>query len=123
MMRGLTLHRRRVAHGSVSISMRPSLTPPAMAQNGKVVIDPSLFDLNRVDIRCAVHKVRSTVPAPCGGTVKLVTNQPDLQHFSVDAQGAFLGHTDAAAASTHSENAMINLPLAQGISRAAHRRH
>src|SRR5258707_15349228 len=27
-----------------------ALTPPAMAQNGKVVIDPSLYDLNRVEI-------------------------------------------------------------------------
>src|SRR3569833_3168659 len=27
-----------------------ALTPPAMAQNGKVVIDPNLFDLNRVEI-------------------------------------------------------------------------
>src|SRR6202790_4863307 len=27
-----------------------ALTPPAMAQNGKVVIDPSLFDLNRVEV-------------------------------------------------------------------------
>jgi len=27
-----------------------ALTPPAMAQNGKVIVDPSLFDLNRVEI-------------------------------------------------------------------------
>src|SRR5438270_9678362 len=27
-----------------------ALTPPAMAQNGKVVIDPNLFDLKRVEI-------------------------------------------------------------------------
>ena len=26
------------------------LTPPAMAQNGKVVIDPDLFDLNRLEV-------------------------------------------------------------------------
>src|ERR1017187_7788535 len=27
-----------------------ALTPPGMAQNGKVVVDPSLYDLNRVEI-------------------------------------------------------------------------
>jgi outer membrane receptor protein involved in Fe transport len=27
-----------------------ALTPPAMAQNGKVVVDPDLYDLNRVEI-------------------------------------------------------------------------
>jgi len=27
-----------------------ALTPPAMSQNGKVVIDPNLFDLNRIEI-------------------------------------------------------------------------
>jgi iron complex outermembrane recepter protein len=89
-----------------------SLTPPAMAQNGKVVIDPSLFDLNRVEI---LRGPQGTLygAGSMGGTVKLVTNQPDLQHFDVNAQGAF-SNTDGGGFN-HTENAMLNLPLAQGI--------
>jgi iron complex outermembrane receptor protein len=89
-----------------------SLTPPAMAQNGKVVIDPSLFDLNRVEI---LRGPQGTLygAGSMGGTVKLVTNQPDLQHFDVNAQGVF-SDTDGGGFN-HTENAMVNLPLAQGI--------
>jgi iron complex outermembrane recepter protein len=89
-----------------------SLTPPAMAQNGKVVIDPSLFDLNRVEI---LRGPQGTLygAGSMGGTVKLVTNQPDLQHFDVNAQGVF-SDTDGGGFN-HTENAMVNLPLAPGI--------
>jgi iron complex outermembrane recepter protein len=89
-----------------------ALTPPAMAQNGKVVIDPSLFDLNRVEI---LRGPQGTLygAGSMGGTVKLVTNQPDLQHFDVNAQGTF-SDTDGGGFN-HTENAMLNLPLAQGI--------
>jgi iron complex outermembrane receptor protein len=89
-----------------------ALTPPAMAQNGKVVIDPGLFDLNRVEI---LRGPQGTLygAGSMGGTVKLVTNQPDLQHFGVNAQGTF-SDTDGGGFN-HTENAMLNLPLAQGI--------
>ena len=89
-----------------------ALTPPAMAQNGKVVIDPGLFDLNRVEI---LRGPQGTLygAGSMGGTVKLVTNQPDLQRFGVDAQGAF-SDTDGGGFN-HTENAMLNLPLVQGI--------
>jgi outer membrane receptor protein involved in Fe transport len=89
-----------------------SLTPPAMAQNGKVVIDPSLFDLNRVEI---LRGPQGTLygAGSMGGTVKLVTNQPDLQRFDVNAQGTF-SETDGGGFN-HTENAMLNLPLAPGI--------
>ena len=89
-----------------------ALTPPAMAQNGKVVIDPGLFDLNRVEI---LRGPQGTLygAGSMGGTVKLVTNQPDLQHFGVNAHGAFSG-TDGGGFN-HTENAMLNLPLVQGI--------
>ena len=89
-----------------------ALTPPAMAQNGHVVIDPSLFDLNRVEI---LRGPQGTLygAGSMGGTIKLVTNQPDLQHFDVNAQGIF-SDTDGGGFN-HTENAMLNLPLAQGI--------
>src|SRR6185437_3916351 len=69
-----------------------ALTPPAMAQNGKVVIDPNLFDLNRIEI---LRGPQGTLygAGSMGGTIKLVTNQPDLQRFGVNAQ-AVLSDTD-----------------------------
>ncbi|HWW80079.1 MAG TPA: TonB-dependent receptor [Steroidobacteraceae bacterium] len=89
-----------------------ALTPPAMAQNGKVVIDPGLFDLNRIEI---LRGPQGTLygAGSMGGTIKLVTNQPDLQHFGVNARGAF-SDTDGGGFN-HTENAMLNLPLVQGI--------
>jgi iron complex outermembrane recepter protein len=89
-----------------------ALTPPAMAQNGKVVIDPNLFDLNRVEI---LRGPQGTLygAGSMGGTIKLVTNQPDLQHFGVNGE-AILSDTDGGGFN-HTENAMVNLPLAPGI--------
>src|SRR5581483_7218552 len=53
-----------------------ALTPPAMAQNGKVVIDPDLFDLNRIEI---LRGPQGTLygAGSMGGTIKLLTNAPD----------------------------------------------
>ncbi|HVW68568.1 MAG TPA: TonB-dependent receptor [Steroidobacteraceae bacterium] len=89
-----------------------SLTPPAMAQNGKVVIDPTLFDLNRVEI---LRGPQGTLygAGSMGGTIKLVTNQPDLKQFGVNAEGIFSG--TAGGGFNHTENAMLNLPLAQDM--------
>jgi len=51
-----------------------------MAQNGKTVIDPSLFDLNRVEV---LRGPQGTLygAGSMGGTIKLVTNQPDPRAF------------------------------------------
>jgi outer membrane receptor protein involved in Fe transport len=84
------------------------LSPPASAQNGKVVIDPSLYDLNRVEV---LRGPQGTLygAGSMGGTVKLVTNQPDLTKFDGSAQG-ILSHTDGGGFN-HGENAMLNVPL------------
>jgi iron complex outermembrane recepter protein len=89
-----------------------ALTPPAMAQNGKVVIDPTLFDLNRVEI---LRGPQGTLygAGSMGGTVKLVTNKPDLQRFGVNAEGILSGTEGGGF--NHTENAMVNLPLVQDI--------
>src|ERR1700734_1158359 len=81
-----------------------ALTPPAMAQNGKVVVDPNLFDLNRVEI---LRGPQGTLygSGSMGGTIKLVTNQPDLQNFGVNAEGIFSG-TDGGGFN-HTEKAML----------------
>ena len=62
------------------------MTSPAQAQNGKVVIDPSLYDLNRAEM---LRGPQGTLygAGSMGGTVKLVTNQPDTQAFHASGEG------------------------------------
>jgi outer membrane receptor protein involved in Fe transport len=88
------------------------LTAPAMAQNGKVVIDPSLYDLARVEI---LRGPQGTLygAGSMGGTIKLVTNQPDLNNFQVSAESVDSG-TDGGGFN-HTENAMLNAPIAPGV--------
>jgi outer membrane receptor protein involved in Fe transport len=87
------------------------LTPPAMAQNGKVVIDPSLYDLARVEI---LRGPQGTLygAGSMGGTIKLVTNQPDLNHFQASAESIDSG-TDGGGFN-HTENVMLNAPILPG---------
>ena len=89
-----------------------SLTPPAMAQNGKVVVDPNLFDLNRVEI---LRGPQGTLygAGSMGGTIKLVTNQPDPQRFSADLEG--IGSGTDGGGFNHTENAMLNVPIVQDV--------
>jgi outer membrane receptor protein involved in Fe transport len=84
------------------------LSPPAAALNGKVVIDPDLFDLNRVEV---LRGPQGTLygSGSMGGTVKLVTNAPKLDAFEGAVQ---------ATAATMSEGGfnrggslMVNVPL------------
>ena len=72
------------------------LTPPAAALNGKVVIDPDLFDLNRVEV---LRGPQGTLygSGSMGGTVKLVTNAPKLK--SSRARSRASARARAAAAS------------------------
>jgi outer membrane receptor protein involved in Fe transport len=89
-----------------------ALTPPGMAQNGKVVIDPDLYDINRVEI---LRGPQGTLygAGSMGGTIKLVTNQPDVQHFSGSVEGIASGTEGGGF--NHTENAMINVPIVQDI--------
>src|SRR5579871_4353448 len=65
------------------------LTAPAAALVGKVVIDPDLYDLNRVEV---LRGPQGTLygSGSMGGTMKLVTNDPVLNRFegSVNAFGS-----------------------------------
>jgi outer membrane receptor protein involved in Fe transport len=89
------------------------LTPAAMAQNGKTVIDPSLFDLNRVEV---LRGPQGTLygAGSMGGTIKLVTNQPDPKAFaaSVEVIGS---DTTGGGGFNHTENVMVNIPLMQDV--------
>jgi iron complex outermembrane receptor protein len=66
------------------------LTGPASAQNGHVVIDPDLYDLNRVEI---LRGPQGTLfgSGSMGGTVRLITNQPNLSQFQSTAQSVLSG--------------------------------
>jgi iron complex outermembrane recepter protein len=90
-----------------------SLTPPAMAQNGKVVIDPALFDLNRIEI---LRGPQGTLygSGSMGGTIKLVTNQPDTKNFSASVEGIGSG-TYNGGGFNHTENGMINIPIVDNL--------
>jgi iron complex outermembrane receptor protein len=88
------------------------LTSPAAAQNGKVVIDPSLYDLDRVEV---LRGPQGTLYGSSseGGTIRLITNQPKLNEFEGSGQSTLSG-TDGGGFN-HAENGMLNLPLINDV--------
>jgi iron complex outermembrane receptor protein len=84
------------------------MTAPSGAQNGHVVIDPDLYDLNRVEV---LRGPQGTLygSGSMGGTIKLVTNQPNLREFGASAQVDASGTHDGGF--NRGVNAMINIPL------------
>jgi outer membrane receptor protein involved in Fe transport len=62
------------------------LSPPALAQVGKVVIDPDLYDVSRVEV---LRGPQGTLygSGSMGGTIKIVTNQPKLNTWEGSFQG------------------------------------
>ena len=84
------------------------LAGPASAQNGHVVIDPDLYDLNRIEV---LRGPQGTLfgSGSMGGTVRLITNQPKLSQFQSTAQSVLSG-TDGGGFN-HKDNLMVNLPL------------
>ncbi len=84
------------------------LTPPAASLNGKVVIDPDLFDLNRVEV---LRGPQGTLygSGSMGGTIRLVTNQPNLELYE--------GNIDTTLSQTYNGGTnptgkfMVNFPI------------
>lgn len=87
------------------------LTAPASSNNGKVVIDPNLFDLNRIEV---LRGPQGTLygSGSMGGTIKLVPNAPDVTRVASAAELIF-GGTDGGGFN-RGENAMVNLPFGGG---------
>jgi iron complex outermembrane recepter protein len=87
------------------------LTAPASTNEGKVVIDPNLYDLNRVEV---LRGPQGTLygSGSMGGTIKLVPNPPNPAAFQASAQAIF-SDTDGGGFN-HGENAMVNLPFGTG---------
>src|SRR6202167_5701213 len=88
------------------------LTAPAQAAPGKVVGDPELYDLNRVEV---LRGPQGTLygAGSLGGTITLVTNAPQLNTFAVSAQSKESG-TDGGGFN-YGGSAMINLPITQDV--------
>jgi outer membrane receptor protein involved in Fe transport len=84
------------------------LSPPALSQSGKVVIDPNLYDTNRVEV---LRGPQGTLygSSSMGGTVRVITNQPKLNTFEGAAMG-MVSDTEGGGWN-YSANAMFNFPL------------
>ena len=84
------------------------LSPPALSQSGKVVIDPNLYDLERVEV---LRGPQGTLygSGSMGGTIKIITNQPKLGVFEGSVQGTG-SYTDGGSGN-YGGNLMLNFPL------------
>ena len=62
------------------------LSPPAVSQSGKVVIDPDLYDVQRVEV---LRGPQGTLygSGSMGGTIRVLTNEPKLGTLEGSAQG------------------------------------
>src|SRR3984885_8791399 len=84
------------------------LTAAAATNEGKIVISPDLYDLNRVEV---LRGPQGTLygSSSMGGTIKVIPNAPDPSKFDATAHGTFSG-TDGGGAN-YAEDGMVNLPL------------
>lgn len=86
------------------------VSPFANASGGKFVIDPDLYDLNRMEV---LRGPQGTLygAGSMGGTVRLITNLPDTTafHASGEASGSGTYH----GGGNEAENVMLNVPLIQ----------
>ncbi|MBS0366339.1 MAG: TonB-dependent receptor [Proteobacteria bacterium] len=88
------------------------ISPPALGDIGKVVIDPNLYDLNRVEV---LRGPQGTLygAGSMGGTIKLITNPAKLNVWE-SAADASLSSTTRNGGTNWGVNAMLNAPLATG---------
>ncbi len=84
------------------------MSPPALSQSGKIVIDPNLYDVNRIEV---LRGPQGTLygSSSMGGTIKIVTNEPVLGEWSGSAQ-ATGSYTDGGGPNGGG-NLMLNIPL------------
>jgi iron complex outermembrane receptor protein len=88
------------------------LSPPALSQSGKVVIDPDLYDIERVEV---LRGPQGTLygSGSMGGTIKIITNQPKLGVFEGSAQ-ATGSYTDGGGGNG-SANLALNMPVGETL--------
>ena len=88
------------------------LTAPPFTPTGKVVIDPDLFDLNRVEV---LRGPQGTLygSGSMGGTIRLISNEPDLQKVEGNVDTLISGTQGGGA--NPGINAMFNVPLVDNV--------
>src|SRR5271156_1284400 len=88
------------------------LTAPAATNEGKIVISPDLYDLNRVEV---LRGPQGTLygSGSMGGTIRVIPNAPNPEAFESSGEAKF-ADTDHGGVG-YGENAMINLPFFNGI--------
>jgi iron complex outermembrane recepter protein len=88
------------------------ITPPSIGAIGKVVIDPALYDLQSVEV---LRGPQGTLygSGSMGGTIRLITNQPDLTRLDASAEVSGSG-TDGGGFN-RSGNLMLNIPLIDDV--------
>jgi iron complex outermembrane recepter protein len=86
------------------------LAGPANAQNGHSVIDPDLYDLNRIEV---LRGPQGTLfgSGSMGGTVRLITNQPDTTSYQASGESILSGTQGGGF--NHDNNLMVNIPLVE----------
>jgi len=90
-----------------------ALSSPAAEQLGKVIIDPNLYDLERVEV---LHGPQGTLygASSMGGTVRLIPAMPELGSFSVSGETT-VSDTGSGGSINFAQNGMVNLPLAATV--------
>jgi outer membrane receptor protein involved in Fe transport len=90
-----------------------ALSSPASAQLGKIIIDPNLYDLNRVEI---LRGPQGTLygASSMGGTVKVVPNAPQLGQFAASGE-TVASQTGSGGGTNFTQNGMVNLPLGSDV--------
>ncbi len=89
------------------------LSSPASAQLGKEEIDPTLYDLQRVEV---LRGPQGTLygSSSMGGTVKLVPNPPQLGAFAASGE-VDTGYTGSGGSFNQKVNGMVNLPIGDDL--------
>jgi iron complex outermembrane recepter protein len=84
------------------------LSPSAVSQIGKVVIDPNLYDIDRIEL---LRGPQGTLygSGSMGGTVRVITNEPKLDTTEGSVQGTVSGTQGGGA--NGGGNLMLNLPI------------
>lgn len=88
------------------------LTGVADLPLGKIVIDPNLYDLNRVEV---LRGPQGTLygSSSMGGTIKIVPNAPNAGAFDASAE-LTPSYTDRGNDLNYAANGMLNIPFAGG---------
>jgi outer membrane receptor protein involved in Fe transport len=85
------------------------LAAPLGSQFGKGVVNPGLYDLNRVEV---LRGPQGTLygSSSMGGTVRLIPNDPQLKTYAASTEES-VSYTASGGGINHAENGMLNLPL------------